>query len=48
MGPWLHYDHNEAGGYLGFSHAHCNNRAGAIKGNLLSRGLAPPARRWQL
>lgn len=43
MGPWLHYDHNDArDGYLGFSHGsepcaicnrRCNVRAGAIEGN---------------
>lgn len=38
MGPWLHYDHDEHGGYAGFSHATCNKRAGAIKGNRTQRG----------
>lgn len=34
MGPWLHYDHTDNGvGYLGFAHAACNRRAGAIAGN---------------
>lgn len=45
MGPHLHYDHDEAGGYLGFSHGtpcpicgiKCNIRAGAIKGNQIQR-----------
>jgi hypothetical protein len=32
MGRWLHYDHDEHGGYLGFSHARCNQLAGASKG----------------
>lgn len=32
MGPGLHYDHDEHGGYLGFSHAVCNRKAGASKG----------------
>jgi hypothetical protein len=32
MGPHLHYDHAETGGYLGFAHARCNLRAGASKG----------------
>jgi hypothetical protein len=32
MGPHLHYDHAEGGGYLGFSHARCNVKAGASKG----------------
>ena len=33
MGPWLHYDHNAARtGYLGFSHASCNVKAGAKVG----------------
>jgi hypothetical protein len=42
MGPWLHYDHNDArSGYLGFSHGRypclvcgkrCNLRAGAKAG----------------
>lgn len=41
MGPWLHYDHDEHGGYLGFSHGSrpcpvcgrkCNERAGQVKG----------------
>jgi hypothetical protein len=35
MGRWLHYDHDETGGYLGFSHSRCNLRAGAQKGNQL-------------
>lgn len=48
MGPWLHYDHDQARtGYLGFSHGsrpcpvcgkRCNIRAGAIEGNRRSRG----------
>lgn len=33
MSRYLHYDHDEHGGYLGFAHAACNLRAGAIKGN---------------
>ena len=33
MGPWLHLDHNRTrDGYLGFSHARCNVRAGAREG----------------
>lgn len=42
MNPGLHYDHDEQGGYLGFSHGtrpcptckrRCNLRAGSLKGN---------------
>ena len=47
MGPWLHYDHAEDGTYLGFSHARCNVRAGAIKGNRISQGAAV-AKRWAI
>ena len=32
MGPNLHLDHAEHGGYLGFAHAACNISAGAAKG----------------
>lgn len=33
MSPALHYDHNGARtGYLGFSHARCNSRAGSREG----------------
>jgi hypothetical protein len=33
MGPWLHWDHTTTRtGYLGFSHARCNIRAGAKVG----------------
>ena len=31
VGLW-HLDHDEHGGYLGFSHATCNTSAGAAKG----------------
>lgn len=41
MGPDLHYDHDETGGYLGFSHAQCNIRAGAIKGNHQQQAVLP-------
>lgn len=46
MGPWLHFDHNDARtGYLGFSHGgpcpacgqRCNLKAGAQKGRRLQR-----------
>lgn len=41
----LHYDHDERGGYLGFSHAACNLRAGARKGNRLqAAALGHPTR----
>lgn len=34
MGRWLHLDHrDDHQGYLGFSHARCNIRAGALAGN---------------
>jgi predicted nucleic acid-binding Zn ribbon protein len=46
MGPGLHYDHNRTGdGYLGFSHARCNVRAGAREGR---RRQADPRRQWTL
>jgi hypothetical protein len=48
MGRWLHYDHAEGGGYLGFAHGACNTRAGAIKGNRISRNLTTPTARWVL
>lgn len=53
MGPHLHYDHDEHGGYLGFSHGtepcpvcgqKCNLRAGAIKGNAIH--AAVPRSAW--
>lgn len=38
MGPNLHYDHNgQRTGYLGFSHAACNIRAGAQVGQRRQR-----------
>lgn len=41
MGPWLHYDHTDArDGYLGFSHAVCNRRAGARKGAQVANARA--------
>lgn len=48
MGPHLHYDHDEHGGYLGFSHDYCNRRAGAVKGNQLQRQGQAQAQRWIL
>lgn len=48
MGRWLHYDHAETGGYLGFAHADCNRRAGALKGNRIAAGRTIPAARWVL
>lgn len=36
-GQPLHLDHDEHGGYLGFSHATCNTRAAAVKVNGLRR-----------
>lgn len=51
MGPHLHYDHAEHGGYLGFAHGPCNVRAGSDKGNALQRhtpSRRQPARRWAL
>lgn len=53
MGPWLHYDHDETGGYLGFSHGQhpcpdcgqrCNVRAGAQKGRSLQGSVNHPPR----
>ena len=35
----LHYDHDEDGGYLGFSHARCNLRAGASKGGAVAAAV---------
>jgi hypothetical protein len=52
MGRWLHYDHTDDGtAYLGFAHAHCNLRAGAILGNQIQAGAMLPStrrasRRW--
>ena len=38
-GEDLHLDHDDVnGGYLGFSHAHCNTSAGATAGNLRRKG----------
>lgn len=34
IGLW-HYDHDERGGYLGFSHRTCNQNAGARKGRAM-------------
>ena len=46
MGPWLHYDHTDRrDGYLGFSHATCNKRAGARKGARVANGKAAITRR---
>lgn len=39
----LHYDHDELGAYLGFSHAHCNTLAGASKGGR----IVAHRRHWQ-
>lgn len=44
MGPWLHYDHDEHGGYYGFAHGapcpycriRCNLAAGARKGSRIA------------
>jgi hypothetical protein len=54
MGPWLHYDHNDArSGYLGFSHGdypcpicghRCNRRAGALKAQQVFKGTVVPVR----
>ena len=39
-GQKLHLDHNDTRtGYLGFSHAWCNKRAGAKKGNRISNRI---------
>jgi hypothetical protein len=48
MSPDLHYDHDEHGGYLGFSHANCNRHAGAVKGNQRQRATTTPPTRWVL
>jgi len=58
MGPWLHYDHNDArNGYLGFSHGgrcpvcrkYCNLSAGARRGTQIQQGkniISGTADRW--
>ena len=48
MGPNLHLDHDEDGSYLGFSHAACNRRAGAVKGQKLAAMRRTPwrSRAW--
>jgi hypothetical protein len=46
MSPHLHYDHDERGGYLGFSHAHCNRSAGASKGARITNAKRKQ-QRWQ-
>jgi len=53
MGPWLHFDHNDARtGYLGFSHGaarcpvcgnRCNLAAGAKKANRIQKYGKPRA-----
>lgn len=51
VGRW-HYDHDEHGSYLGFSHGEpcsycgrrCNVRAGAQKGARIRNGVKPTAR----
>lgn len=50
MNRTLHYDHAEHGGYLGFSHARCNTRAGSVKANAIRRaaGVAQRQTRWVL
>lgn len=46
MGPNLHYDHDDSGdGYLGFSHDHCNLRAGAVQGRRKQTETEPKRRR---
>ena len=41
LGQEVHLDHRDSGpGYRGFSHASCNMRAGAVKGNKM-RARAP-------
>jgi hypothetical protein len=45
MGPHLHYDHtNDGTAYLGFAHATCNRRAGAIEGNRRQHATHTPPR----
>jgi hypothetical protein len=50
MGPWLHLDHAEHGGYLGFSHGlRCNVTAGSRKGARTvnaQRKATRTSRRW--
>jgi hypothetical protein len=41
----LHYDHNEHGGYLGFSHNTCNREAGAAKGGRIANAMRRTNRR---
>lgn len=49
MGPRLHYDHNgQRNGYLGFSHAACNRRAGAKVGNRRQRLVRHPRPRRRI
>lgn len=45
MGPGLHYDHAESGGYLGFAHARCNVNAGASKGARIANAKRKAKRR---
>ncbi len=35
----VHYDHDEHGGYLGFSHMECNRGAGAAKGGRIAHAI---------
>lgn len=42
----LHYDHNERGGYLGFTHAHHNRTAGARKGQTISAATKRARQQW--
>lgn len=48
MSQHLHYDHDEQGGYLGFSHAHCNRKAGSHKANTRRQPRQPrrQSRAW--
>lgn len=58
MGPWLHFDHNEARtGYYGFSHGdlpcrvcgqRCNPSAGGLQAGRNKKGIYKPtiADRW--
>lgn len=45
MGSWLHLDHDEHGGYLGFSHGlRCNISAGSSKGAHITNARRKAAR----
>ena len=44
----VHYDHNDTGtGYLGFSHRHCNERAGASKGPQIANRHRVTPTQWR-